>query len=389
MSLDNKPLEFIQESDLQELVDNKVREWKTIEYKETLPGTSDSQRTEFLADVSSFANASGGHLIYGIKGRDGMPVDPIQGLPISDIDATILRLESMIRDGIRPRISGIASKDIPLANGAVVIILRIPRSWSLPHQVTFQQHFRFYSRGSNGKYRLDVDELRSVFLRSEATAERVRNFRIERLGNIIAGETSVKVHDGAKVVLHLVPLESFDLAKRFNIDLDLGKLSPIYGVISGHRHNFDGYLTYDWDKGVANSYLQIFRNGIIEAVCASLLRNRGEERYIAGITYEEELLKAISRFLSIQQQLGAEPPMLIMLSFLGVKGYIMATRRALAWDTALPIDRDTLLIPEIMIEDFGVDPTDTMRPLFDAVWNACGWPRSMNYNDEGMWAPQY
>jgi predicted HTH transcriptional regulator len=65
MQLTNKPLETLVESDLQSLVDDEVREVKTVEYKRSLPGNSDSEKKEFLADVSSFANAAGGHLICG------------------------------------------------------------------------------------------------------------------------------------------------------------------------------------------------------------------------------------------------------------------------------------------------------------------------------------
>jgi len=59
-------IDQITEEDLQALIDNSVIEGKTIEYKQSLPSNSDSDKKEFLADVSSFANASGGDLIYGI-----------------------------------------------------------------------------------------------------------------------------------------------------------------------------------------------------------------------------------------------------------------------------------------------------------------------------------
>ena len=62
----NKRIEDIRERDLQELIDNNVLEGKTIEYKRELPGTSDTNKKEFLADVTSFANTSGGDLIYGV-----------------------------------------------------------------------------------------------------------------------------------------------------------------------------------------------------------------------------------------------------------------------------------------------------------------------------------
>ena len=92
---------FEKEEDLQTLVDNSVLECKTIEYKQALPSNSDSDKKEFLADVSSFANASGGDLIFGIIAdkKTGAPKS-LEGLSIENIDQEILRLENMIRGGI-------------------------------------------------------------------------------------------------------------------------------------------------------------------------------------------------------------------------------------------------------------------------------------------------
>jgi hypothetical protein len=88
----------------------------------------------------------------------------------------------------------------------------------------------------------------------------------------------------------------------------------------------------------------------------------------------------------IQKQLAVEPPLFIMLSLLGVKGYTMAVDpiRFLGHDLH-PVDRDTLLVPEVMIDRFDISPAEFMRPIFDAVWNATGFPRSMNYGESGKW----
>ncbi|GAJ18756.1 unnamed protein product, partial [marine sediment metagenome] len=61
-----KNVNEITKDDLQALIDNSVLEGKTIEYKQSLPGNSDSDKKEFLADICSFSNTSGGDLIYGI-----------------------------------------------------------------------------------------------------------------------------------------------------------------------------------------------------------------------------------------------------------------------------------------------------------------------------------
>lgn len=91
--------EGIDSTHIKSLVQSSVPEGRTIEYKHELPGNSDGSKREFLADVSSFANSQGGDLIYGIKEVGGVAVE-IPGLTDLDIDNEILRLESMIRDGI-------------------------------------------------------------------------------------------------------------------------------------------------------------------------------------------------------------------------------------------------------------------------------------------------
>jgi predicted HTH transcriptional regulator len=72
MALTDKSLAAITEVDLRDLLTNKVREGKEIDYKQSLPGNADSDRKEFLADVSSSANTNGGHLIYGMKQAGGV-----------------------------------------------------------------------------------------------------------------------------------------------------------------------------------------------------------------------------------------------------------------------------------------------------------------------------
>lgn len=156
----NKPIEQITEKDLQSLIDNAVSEHKTIEYKQTLQVDSDSERKEFLADVSSFANASGGELIFGISTEEEIPKALI-GIDVTNADIT--KLDSIIRDGIEARLPSVAIQPVPLSNSKNVLIIRIAKSWLSPHRVTYKGHDKFYSRSTNGKYSLDVSELRIAY----------------------------------------------------------------------------------------------------------------------------------------------------------------------------------------------------------------------------------
>jgi predicted HTH transcriptional regulator len=173
-----KNLDEITENDLQGLIDNSVQESKIVEYKRIQPGNSDSDKKEFLSDVSSFANSSGGDLIFGIIAEKGVP-KKLEGLEIENVDQEIGRLDSIIRDGIEPRIpsSLFSIKPIALSNSKKALIIRIFKSWISPHRVSYKGHDRFYGRSSNGKYPLDVAELRIAFNMPEALAKGIRQFR--------------------------------------------------------------------------------------------------------------------------------------------------------------------------------------------------------------------
>ena len=61
-------------------------------------------------------------------------------------------------------------------------------------------------------------------------------------------------------------------------------------------------------------------------------------------------------------------------------------QRFVVWDH-YPVDRDFVSLPEALIESKDSDLLEDLRPLFDGVWNACGWVRCFDYNEQGKWAP--
>jgi hypothetical protein len=399
MLLDTKPLELITEDDLQSLIDNGVSEGRTIEYKSELPGEKSSDKREFLADVSSFANTGGGHLIYGMKTADGVPTE-ICGLQVPDPDGAVLRLDNLIRDGIRPlmrrEVQPIIFKD---TNKGVAIVIRVPRGYASPYQIVFEKDYRFYSRDSAGKHRLEVEQLRVAFELLSTTSEQIRNFRIDRLAKIVAGDTPVAMKDSPKVVMHIIPFGAFEPSARF----DLSSLADASGIdrlpcptfSSGYvyyRVNFDGLMR--WEKGVgetvADSYVQLFRTGIIEVVDGKLIQKPWEglpgKPWIPARDYEDALIRVLPFYLTVQRALGVTPPLYVMLSVLGVKGYHVTLREYSGQARSQPlhpIDRDDLLVPEVQLDNFECDPAEVLRPPFEAVWNAGGFVRALTYDASG------
>ena len=66
--------------------------------------------------------------------------------------------------------------------------------------------------------------------------------------------------------------------------------------------------------------------------------------------------------------------------------FIVLTRLTLGRRNEDRIAReDTLMLPEIVIDERDVAAGNVLKPLFDSVWNTFGFRESYNYNSEGNW----
>ena len=133
------------------------------------------------------------------------------------------------------------------------------------------------------------------------------------------------------------------------------------------------------------AYVQAFRNGTIEAVEAAEFGETDGKKIIKSIAFEKNIISATDRFLDLQASLGLPPPVFVMISLLGVKGYRVLTTDKYVLARSSQIDRDLLVLPEIIVEDFEQSPSSLLRPAFDAVWQAAGFLRSAYYDEKGNW----
>ncbi|HZR19100.1 MAG TPA: ATP-binding protein [Verrucomicrobiae bacterium] len=404
-----KQFDAISKQDIEALVSNAVPEGRSIEYKQALPGSGDKEKKEFLADASSFPNASGGDIIYGVRDKKdptgkptGIP-EAADGIVGINADQEIRRLEDMLRNGVEPRIPGVRLKSIPGFNAGPVILLRLPKSWTSPHLVSFQTSSRFFTRTSAGKHQMDVREIRAAFEITSSLKTRIETFRAERLAKIQALETPVPVSPWPKCILHLFPFASADhTAQTDDVTLrayELPILQPFYNMQTPRKLNFDGVVSYaPFHNGTTYAYAQVFRNGIIEGVfnCSLLdLKNytmtdeqraARADKVLSSRQIEGYARKGATDFLETLKKLDQQPPIVLMLSLVGVKDMELAVESPWrAYEEHAPIDRDVLPLPEAIIDSFDIPIDDVLRQMFDVAWQASGQPRSRNYNHDGRW----
>ena len=391
MFIINKKIEEISESDIQVLIDEEKIEKKVLEYKSELPGNSDSDKKDFLAEVSSFSNTLGGDIIYGvIENRDIGKPEKLEGIKIENIDQEILRIENIIRNGIEPNIpsSSINVIEIPLKNLKCALIIRIKKSWLSPHRISFRSWHRFYARSTNGKYPLDVQELKYAFLLSESIGQKINQFRERRVSDIYANNLPIPFYKSPKIVLHIIPFSAFNPRHSFDFkDLSLYDIQPMNSTNFQKRYNIDGLLTFSYYKGrdVSHSYVQLYRNGIIEAVNSRLLWSENKEKCIPINSVETVIVESVSRYIQVYKKCNLTTPIFLFLTLINVKDYVLSKDGKKLFHNIFPIDREIVLIPEIIIEDYDVDPPILLKPIFDLLWNACGFEKSLNYTKNGTW----
>lgn len=392
MPIDRLDFENLVETDLIELVTGQVPEGLRIDYKRDLYGNSDSHKRELLKDVSAFANAFGGHLIIGIEEQDGMPIS-ISGISDINPDEEVLRIEQIIRSGLEPNIQGIRTLAVSLDNGAHCIVSRVPRSWHPPHRVSAQNSNRFYIRNSGAVHEASIEELRTLFTLGADALDRVHKFRDERLQEIISGSSARPLQGGGRLILHIVPLagvtsnwhvEPAKASALFQEFLPIGTNHPNPGF------NFEGFVNER--AGERNlGYTQVFRNGAIEATKADIIIRTDVKHqplaFIPGNEIEIKLFRVLSHYLNGLRDLGVPPPLIVLLTLEGVKGASYIPIRNDANYHRSEIERDTLYLPECVINEYGLDSDyqRAVRPAFDALWNLAGYSRAQSFTEDGVW----
>jgi hypothetical protein len=388
-----KSFSDISPADVQQLIDNEVGENLTMDYKRDLPDLNikDSKR-EFLWDIASFANSSGGDIIFGLHDKrengktTGLP--EFFGVVIQNEDELKKKWHSVIGDGIEPRIPGVEMMYVPYDKSGVFIV-RIPKSWAAPHMVTSTVRPVFYARNSTGKYPLAVNEIGALFRDEMGLADKMREFRNYRVSQIIANETPVILANGPRIVVHILPMQAFRSSPQ-TIDFKLltkgyqyEDIRPIYWHFQSERINFDGLLSYakSLTDGIVPAFTQIYRDGRVEATESGLLhRVHGRPHQILFSSTEPEMVKTVAGALSIYKKSRIQPPVVVFAALLGVKGMTICPHdRYLGALHA--IDRDHLLTPEVVINGFHEDLDQSLKPIFDCIWNACGYHDALSYKD--------
>ena len=378
MFLDN--FSEVNADDIIDLINNKIPEQKTLEYKRQLPEKgNDLEKTRLLQCVTSFANTDGGIIVFGLsvnKEDDSIEVTGID----TPTDSDFLSIQNMVKDKITPRINPPDFRDLKI-NDKKIYLMKIYQSYTKPHFVN--GNFVFYGRNSSGKYTLDITDIKNLFLESKKVEEQFENFRIQRIMKLKSGNFPFKYNSNKIITLHIASISSLNN----NIQLSMSKHKNDFQVFmpmenGGYSrvNNYDGCLNYWHEKeGKMYSYVQIFRSGIIEATQFNFFSFENENK-IFGKFVEEEINKAIRTYIDGLESISINFPFFLSVSLLNTKGNMIVINnsnyRNVHTDFYEIFDED-LLLPTIYVENKS-DLDEKIITCFDVLWNSNGYSGSPN-----------
>jgi hypothetical protein len=155
------------EDALSELHTGNVKEHLHLEYKasDAIDKKNDAKKLEMARDVSAFANADGGQIVYGMSETDHEPAGLDDGFDPKAYPE--IWFEQVLQQHITPIIEGVRPYHVLLHTGRVAVVIDVPATKADPHQVS---DGRYYRRHNYNRLIMEHYEVQQAFRRT-TTAE--------------------------------------------------------------------------------------------------------------------------------------------------------------------------------------------------------------------------
>ena len=369
-------LQNVTYADLEALKDRGAREGPQLEYKGSLGPFSDKAKFELVKDISAFANANGGLIIYGATQTEDGAISALPGLSVESADLVSSQVDLIVNDNLDHRIPGFSHRFIDAPDGRRFLMVRVPRSPLAPHMITFPTtHPRFYSRVNTVSVPLTMDQIKAIVLRGSESELAATRYISERVRGIELGGASA-------VFFFAVPL--------FNgpHDLDISSegvtraLSDLGGVMLGGSPTYTtaGFSVRYYTESRKHHVL-FSRSGAVEYVNSPIIRqHHNGASIISPFFMEAEAIKFFDAVAGNAIPGLATPPVLLALRIIGTKdSLILGSSGFTEGDVCASPD----ILPEPEVANAWEDRHAILKHFFDFMWQAYGIRRSPSYASDG------
>jgi hypothetical protein len=368
-----KKLSDLQTEDFQRLVNDRVQECDTLEYKRDMYGNSDAANREMLRDITSMANHRGGYLLIGIDENDeGIPT----GIVGIEAGSHVERITSCCLDNVDKRIVGLEVRDVPLSNGRVVIIISIPESINAPHIITHTGLNQFWKRHGRQKDKMTVDEIGEAFDKRLSNLNRIDRLLFTRKAEIledIGDKTFMIISAAPRYLRNEAIFNSRDENLR-NLISQPPRLQQVssgiscgrpYPTINGLRA--DSHTPYSRMDIPVTMYIEVFASGYTEF--GVLIERDNSLGIVIRSLVEPPLIVDFMGFVqSVYEQYLPFSPLVIFFSILNAKGVWLVTSNHTERESREKWERQHLELGEFYVDNISEERKLLTKEICDRLW---------------------
>ena len=365
----DKPLDQIGIADLEALVTHSRTEGRSLDFKLTFPGNTDRAVKDFLADVTALANTDGGDIVIGVREDGNGAAAEIVGILAHTLDADLLRIEDQLRNCVDPRVPGFRVQTVLLADGRVVLVLRVGASTVAPHRVTFSKSSRFYARNSRGNYEMSTGELRSAFAASDEMPRKIRDLHHKAVAATAGKNMPCRLANFPAAVLTVAPMSVLRESRDISVSREAAVLPPRVGGGTQMVIGLDGLIVHspiDDESKAVRTWSINHRRGYVDFAWAIGRVTDDGRKFIAPQNFKTGLISSARSTVARLREFGVEGPWVAMATLISIEGYQVVGGdyylTELAW-------QDPAYLGEVL--DNSLD-AESLQPFINGFWRVFG-----------------
>jgi len=217
------------------------------------------------------------------------------------------------------------------------------------------------------------------------------------------GEYFINIPSPTRMLIHMISIDALDANRTFDLEIMFNNFENYLkppGCTLGRNimRNLQGLLVSCGPDPYSDNYVgyvQLYRNGMIEAIDSSLLkptthlhgRRYNRPKKILGTwILEKSIIQLCKRYLNTLEKIGAGLPIYLFLSFTHMRDYkisLVPYKDPLIREDSDRAKVDEILLPRIKIDDYEIDFEKKLKSSFDLFWNVFNQPGSRNYDENG------
>lgn len=396
------PFDSIDAALIATLRSQRVREDRTLDYKRDLNLVDRDAQSEFLKDVTAFANGSGGTLLYGVaegEGEEqGLIVD-LPGLELARPDDTHRLVDELLRHSVDERMMGVLHRAVPRPDQRFYYLVRVPPSPLAPHMVMLGKHkSKFFLRANTTTDVMDARQIKETALRTASAFDRAQAIIEDRRRILIARaerapeEGGVRDHptdDTSQLLLHVVPLFPPPGGFALSDDRVVHRLAEV-GILgwttdyNSHLFTLEG-LYFSYGNHARAGYLRSgaaeFQEYEIAAVEARPSSSMDTVKSLKAWQIEQDVLLTLDACAGLTADGLLPLPLVISLTLTGIQGSKLTTSPRAGRVAPNTMDVDVVSLTPIVLHSWDRAAAAAVRTIFDEMYQGWGLPRSSNYRD--------